>query len=408
MPMDINASRAGGGDRPLLSVITSAYREEQNLPTLYRRLCDVLAGTGMDWEWIIIDDHSTDGTYSVGSAIALQDERVRVYRFSRNFGTHLGIMCGMDQARGDCAVIMAADLQDPPELIPDMIELWRGGKHVVWATRARREGERRSTIAFSRMYYWLLRHLAGLKNVPATGADFFLIDRKVTDAVRSFNERNVSLFALVAWVGFPQAEISYDKQPRLHGSSGWSLAKKIKLVIDSLTSFSYLPIRWISGAGFLIAICGLLYALSVILNALLGKPVQGWSSIMVAVLILGGGQMIMLGVLGEYIWRALDEARRRPKYIIEDSTQPTRQGARSPHSEGHRSDGPDRDGSGYSADHPERPVGAAAFASGGADGNGHADGGHSVRRGEPHGHSGPDLLQGRGSGAPPSAGESWS
>lgn len=136
MPMDINASRAGGGDRPLLSVITSAYREEQNLPTLYRRLCDVLAGTGMDWEWIIIDDHSTDGTYSVGSAIALQDERVRVYRFSRNFGTHLGIMCGMDQARGDCAVIMAADLQDPPELIPDMIELWRGGESMSSGRRA--------------------------------------------------------------------------------------------------------------------------------------------------------------------------------------------------------------------------------------------------------------------------------
>jgi dolichol-phosphate mannosyltransferase len=307
--------------RAQLSVITPAYREEKNLPVLYQRLRNVLAGIGMDWEWIIVDDHSDDGTYAVAAALAAQDEHVGALRLSRNFGSHMAVICGLDGAAGDCAVIMAADLQDPPELIPDLLEPWRAGHHIVWAVRAGREGEDRGTLAFSRLYYWLLRRVVRLPGIPATGADFFLIDRKVMEVVRALKERNASLLALIAWAGFTQTTITYQKQARLHGNSGWTLAKKIKMVIDSIASFSFLPIRAISGLGLIIAACGFFYAMAVIVNSILGRPIQGWSSLMVAVLILGGSQIVMIGVLGEYIWRTLDEIRRRPKYIIEASTK---------------------------------------------------------------------------------------
>jgi dolichol-phosphate mannosyltransferase len=165
-----------------------------------------------------------------------------------------------------------------------------------------------------------MRQVVGLKEMPATGADFFLIDRHVVDAVLQFNENNVNLMTLITWMGFRQTSIAYDKQARLHGRSGWDLEKKLKLVVDSVTSFTYLPIRLMSYLGFVVAFAGFVYAGFVIANALAGRPTEGWSSLMVVVLVVGGFQMLMLGVLGEYLWRALDESRRRPRYIIEAST----------------------------------------------------------------------------------------
>ena len=304
-------------ESPLLSVITPAYNEARNLPVMHQRLRAALEQTGMRWEWIIIDDASDDDTFAVAETIVATDGHVCALRFSRNFGSHIATICGLEHAGGDCAVIMASDLQDPPETIPTLLEQWRDGGHVVWAVRAQREGEARSTVTFSRFYFWMMRKLAGLKDMPATGADFVLLDRRVIDAVYQFREQNASFFALVTWMGFRQASIYYDKQARLHGRSGWTLRKKVKIVIDSLTSFSYLPIRWMSLTGFTISILGLFYAIWVIVNAILGSPAQGWSSLMVVVLVIGGGQMFMMGVLGEYVWRSLDESRRRPRYLIE-------------------------------------------------------------------------------------------
>jgi dolichol-phosphate mannosyltransferase len=163
-----------------------------------------------------------------------------------------------------------------------------------------------------------MRRIVGIKEMPATGADFFLVDRRVIDALRQFNESHVSLFALITWLGFRQTTVTYNKHARLHGKSGWNLGKKLKLVVDSITSFSYLPIRLISYLGLGVALVGFLYATLLIGNALLGQPVEGWTSIMVIVLLIGGMQMIMMGVLGEYLWRALDEARRRPRYLVEE------------------------------------------------------------------------------------------
>ena len=301
----------------MISVVTPAYNEARNLPVMYERLRAVLDPTGVDWEWIIIDDSSSDDTFAAGEAITAIDRRVRVFRFSRNFGSHAATICGLDHARGDCAVVMASDLQDPPEVIMALLAGWREGVHIVWAVRSQREGESRFTLALSRLYYWIMRKVAGLKDVPATGSDFVLLDRRVIDAVCRFPEQNASLFALVTWMGFRQTSVAYEKQPRLHGRSGWTLSKKIKLVVDSLTSFTYQPVRWMSLIGLIVSILGVIYAIAVVSNALLGSPPEGWTSLMVVVLFLGGGQMFMLGVLGEYIWRGLEEARRRPRYLIE-------------------------------------------------------------------------------------------
>ena len=303
--------------RPLLTVVTPAYNEAGNLPFLHERLRVVLERLDLDWEWIVVDDHSADETFAVIADIAKRDPRVYGIRLARNCGAHTALTCGLHRAEGDCAVIMAADLQDPPETLPALLTEWRAGAQVVWAVRASREGEKLSTVGFARWYYFLMRRVVGIRQMPATGADFFLIDRRVVDAFRQFNEGNVSVMALITWMGFRQATITYNKQARLHGRSGWSLGKKLKLAVDSVTSFTYLPIRIMSYLGFAVAMCGFLYAGYVIVDFLSGISVPGWSSLIVAVLVIGGIQMLMMGVLGEYLWRALDEARGRPRYLVE-------------------------------------------------------------------------------------------
>lgn len=303
--------------QPFLTIVTPAYNEAENLPVLYQRLRDVLDSIDTDWEWIAVDDHSSDETPAVLTHLAEQDRRLRGLRLSRNFGSHTAITCGLNHALGDCAIVMAADLQDPPEKIPHLLTQWQHGAQVVWAVRTRREGESAIHLGFARLYYALMRRTSALRNLPAAGADFFLIDRCVIDAFNQFHESHVSILALINWMGFRQAVISYHKQVRWRGCSGWNLEKKLKLVVDSITSFTYFPIRLMSYLGFIVALGGFLYAGMVIANALTGNPAPGWASLMVVVLIIGGVQMLMLGVLGEYLWRALDEGRRRPRYIIE-------------------------------------------------------------------------------------------
>lgn len=320
--------------RPLLTIVTPAYNEAENLPHLYRRLHDVLDGMEGEWEWIVVDDHSSDETSKVLAQLAEKDDRLHGFRFSRNFGSHVAITCGLNHARGDCAIVMAADLQDPPETIPHLLTEWQQGAHVVWAARERREGERAGGLRLSRLYHGMMRRVSGLQGIPAEGADFFLLDRRVIDAFNRFHEKHVSMMALITWMGFRQAWLRYTKQARLHGRSGWTLRKKLKLVVDSITAFTFFPIRLMSYLGFLVGSLGFLYAGVVVVNALAGRPVQGWSSLMVVVLVLGGLQMLLLGVLGEYVWRGLDEARQRPQYLIEacigrapvDPRSPTRQG----------------------------------------------------------------------------------
>jgi polyisoprenyl-phosphate glycosyltransferase len=318
-PSTQRAPRSGASPRqPLLSIITPAFNEERNLPLLYEHIRAASIAFGLEFEWIIIDDHSRDHTFAVASAITLEDRRVRVIRLARNSGSHNAIFCGFDHAGGDCAAILAADLQDPPETIGLMLAKWRDGAQVVWAVRATAPQTTAIDRQLAGLFYRLIRSWAGLQEMAPTGADMVLLDATVVRALRTFGERNVSIFVLISWIGFRQASITYDKQQRRHGRSGWTIRKKLKLVVDSVTSFTFLPVHFFSGLGIASALLGFLYAAFIVSRAILfASPVEGWSSLMVAVLVIGGLQLLMLGVLGEYVWRSLQEARGRPRYLIE-------------------------------------------------------------------------------------------
>jgi polyisoprenyl-phosphate glycosyltransferase len=304
---------------PTLSVVTPAFNEAENLPRLYPRLVAVLEGLDLAWEWIVVDDHSGDASSEALRRLAEADSRVRVIRLTRNFGSHAAIACGLDAVRGDVAVVMAADLQDSPESVPRLLERWRHGVPVVWGARADAgPGARRSVL--SRAYERVIRRAVGADSLPPTDADFVVLDRVVVDAVRRCAERRAHIFMLIAWLGYRQESVPCLKAARVHGRSGWTWAKKVELAMDSIVAFTERPLRWIIGLGIGTAFAGLVYALVVIANSLLGRPVAGWSSLMVVVLVVGGGQMLMLGVIGAYVWRGLDETRRRPRYVIESTT----------------------------------------------------------------------------------------
>jgi dolichol-phosphate mannosyltransferase len=298
----------------MISIVTPAFNEAGNLPAFYERLLAAMREVGGDWEWIVVDDHSRDDTFAVIEALALRDARVRGFRLSRNSGSHVAITCGLHQVDSDAAVMMAADLQDPPETLATMVARWRQGAQVVWATRRVQPGEA-SHRGFAALYYCMMRRLVGMTARPARGADFFLLDRVVVDAFRRFSERNVSVLALITWLGFRQQFVEYDKQPRLSGQSGWTLGRKIKLVVDSITSFSDFPIRLCTYAGLLFLACSVV----LVIVAVLLLPQLGGGVLLLLTLIVGlaGLQLVALGIIGEYVWRALEESRRRPPYLIE-------------------------------------------------------------------------------------------
>jgi dolichol-phosphate mannosyltransferase len=304
---------------PKFSVVVAAFNEEGNLPLLYDRVLALdWAALGLAPEFVFVDDHSRDRTPAILRELAARDPRVKVLRFSKNFGSHKAFTAGLENATGDAAVILAADLQDPPETIPLLVAKWRAGAKVVWAEREERAGESVGTKFFSRLYWHLMRRYAEVEP-PKKGADFLLVDRRVLEVLRASPEKHTSLLSLIQWMGFTQDSISYVKQERHSGRSKWTLRKKLKLAVDSFVSFSYFPIRVMSLVGFLFAFTGFIYAVFVAVRAVFyGSPVQGWPALMCAVLIVGGVQLVMLGVLGEYLWRAFDETRGRPRFIIEE------------------------------------------------------------------------------------------
>jgi dolichol-phosphate mannosyltransferase len=297
----------------MLSILTPAFNESPNLAALHARLTAAMERLGVeDWEWIVVDDHSRDDTLEEVERLTWTDRRVRGVRLSRNSGSHLAIACGLHQARGDAAVMMAADLQDPPETIEAMLAEWRKGAQIVWATRRVRPGDP-VHAGFAALYYGIMRRVVGMTEMPARGADFFLIDRAAIDAFTRCDERNVSVLALVTWLGFRQAYIDYEKQPRAAGRSGWTLSRKVALVVDSVTAFTALPMRVCGAAGAVLLTLGLAAA-AYGLAIRDGGPVLAVVGWMTA---LAGAQLAALGVMGEYLWRALDAARRRPGYFVE-------------------------------------------------------------------------------------------
>lgn len=275
------------------------------------------AAEAFEWEWIVVDDHSRDDTFDVIARLAASDPRVRGLRLSRNSGSHLAITCGLQQACGDAAVILVADLQDSPELLTDLVARWRAGAQVVWAVRRQQPGEA-AHAGFAKVYYWVLRNAVGMRDMPATGTDFFLADRVALDAFLAAADRHVSVFALMMWLGFRREFVYYDKQPRTRGTSGWTLRRKIELVINSIVGFADFPIWWCVYGGLLLVAAAVLVALLGIV-----APGPGWAWALGALLLgLSGVQLAAFGLVGQYVSRALDEARGRPAFAIEASTTP--------------------------------------------------------------------------------------
>lgn len=299
----------------LISVITPVYNEEENLPLFYRRVCDFVENAEESYEVIFVDDGSQDKSFQILKEFAALDPRIKVIRLSRNFGSHSACLAGLISSRGDACVWLPADLQDPPELIRKMTAEWKKGCEIVFAVKEQVGNFRRP---FQNIYYDMVRRLA-LRNMPRTGIDLFLLDRKVVDVITSMEEKNTSILGLILWSGFTQTSIFYKKGARYKGVSKWTPGKKIKLFIDTFVSFSYFPIRSMSVIGIIFALLGFFYAAFIIINRLLfAFPIEGWSSLMVVILVVSGIQMMMLGILGEYLWRNFDESRKRPSFVISE------------------------------------------------------------------------------------------
>jgi len=308
--------------RPDLSIVIPVYNEEAALPALVERLHSFMDRLSpLDAEIILADDHSSDRSPELLKDICRRDTRFRYARLAKNSGSHVAILAGLAQARGECAVFLAADLQDPPELILQMLDLWRGGHHVVWAVREERAGISKADLFLANTFYRLL-NLLGEVNLPPRGSDFALLDRKVVDALLKSAGSHPSVGGEIARLGFSSAQITYTKEKRAAGGSKWTLKKKLTAFADAFVSFSYAPLRAMSYLGMLFSLLGFMYALVVaVLRLRTRTPVQGWSSLIVVVLVLGGVQMMMLGVLGEYLWRTLEAARQRPIYFLEDTSE---------------------------------------------------------------------------------------
>jgi dolichol-phosphate mannosyltransferase len=303
-----------------LSVVVPVYYNAATLEMLHERLLK-LEGSfpgGVEMELVFVDDGSGDDSRQVLTGIARKDpSHVKLVFLSRNFGSFNAILAGLHYATGDCIAVISADLQDPPEMIPKMFEEWRAGNQTVMAVREKRQDPFFARL-FSDMTYAILRKLA-LPNFPKGGFDCVLIDRKVRDILVDIGGRNAFLMGLIVWVGFRQSQIFYTRQSRAAGRSRWTFSRKVKYFIDSVLAFSYAPIRMMSLAGVGIGLIGFCYAIFLAVEKLaFGIAVPGWTALMVTILVLFGFHFIAMGVIGEYIWRTLDEVRQRPAFIVEE------------------------------------------------------------------------------------------
>lgn len=303
-------------ERPVLSIVVPVYFNEANLPDTVPALLALRNRIGA-MEIVLVDDGSQDRSYAVMENLQRQHPaEITLVKLTRNFGSMAAILAGLCVARGQSIGMIAADLQDPPELFVEMHEAWRQGQKAVFAVRADRQETGFNRWA-SNAYYALMRRFA-LKGYPKGGFDYFLIDRQVADEVVKIGEKNTNLMSLVFWLGFPAKLIPYVRRERKAGESRWTLGKKVKLFIDSFVAFSYFPVRAMSLLGVIVSIGAFCYAAFVVAYSIFhGMPVAGFSTLACLLALLSGLQMLMLGILGEYLWRTLDESRRRPAFVID-------------------------------------------------------------------------------------------
>lgn len=301
-----------------LSIIIPVYFNENNLVPLYNDLKEkVINQIDYDYEIVMVNDGSLDNSYQVMRSLARKDPNIKTISLSRNFGSHAAILCGLSKCTGDVAVVKAADLQEPSELILEMIDSWKSGNNVVLALRQEREESFRQRM-FARLYYTLIRKTA-LPTMPKEGFDIYLIDRKVINVLTSLDETNSALTGQILWSGFKTGTVYYKRLARKIGKSRWTLRKKIRLVTDTLFSFSTLPITIVSAIGTCSFFGALIWAFVVFINKLLGNiTVSGFTTLFIFNLFSFGIIMLTLGILGGYLWRTFDATRKRPPYIIEE------------------------------------------------------------------------------------------
>lgn len=305
----------------LLSIIIPVFNEEESLPHLTPRLDALIETLDVDVEVWLVDDHSSDNSPRLLQEICRINPQYNYIRLASNSGSHVALLAGLKQSKGDCATMIAADLQDPPELIPELLSHWRKGNKVVWGVRAAREGISKREIFFSNLFYKILNQFSDVK-LPPTGADYTLMDRVVVDALLQSVGVNPSIALEIARLGFQQIENPYVKEERRYGVSKWNLRKKLNAFADAFVTTSYMPLRLMSYIGICISLIGFIYAIViVVLRVTNVVGIDGWAALMVVVLVFGGMQMIMLGIIGEYLWRTLEQSRKRPLYFIEESSE---------------------------------------------------------------------------------------
>ena len=302
--------------KPVFSIIAPVYNELDTLPELFRRVGEVMDSTGEPWELILVDDGSRDGSTERILQMAEQDERVRPVIFARNFGHQIAVTAGLDYSRGDAVVIIDADLQDPPEVILDLIKKWKEGYEVVFAVRAEREGESWFKLMTASFFYRMIYRITDVK-IPLDTGDFRLMDRKVVNVMNSMRERHRFLRGMSAWVGFKQVGVPYRRAARFAGSTKYPFSKMFKLALNAITGFSYFPLQLATYLGFGAAGLSIILIPIVIFERLItNRELVGQATTLVAVLFLGGVQLISLGILGEYLGRVYDEVKGRPLYIV--------------------------------------------------------------------------------------------
>jgi dolichol-phosphate mannosyltransferase len=308
--------------RPVYSIIAPIFNESGNIQELYRRLKEVLDTNGESWEIIMVDDGSTDESADLIRRYADQDPRVKPVIFARNFGHQIAVTAGLDYSQGDAVVVIDSDLQDPPEVILDLISKWKEGYQVVYAVRSEREGESLFKLFTATLFYRLISSITDVK-IPLDAGDFRLLDRKVVNVLNQMRERHRFLRGMSSWVGFRQTGVPYRRVARQVGETKYPFRKMFRLAINAVTSFSYFPLQMATYIGFIAAGLSILAIPVVIAIRLWGTetPLLGQATTLIAVLFLGGAQLISLGILGEYIGRLYDEAKGRPLYIVMDAPE---------------------------------------------------------------------------------------
>lgn len=306
----------------LLSVIIPCFNEELVIREAHKRMVGVLGGLpDLDYELIYVDDGSRDQTPQILGELQREHERVRVIRLSRNFGHQMAVTAGLENASGDAVVVIDADLQDPPEVITEMIERWRAGFHVAYGLRIERSGETRFKLWTAKTFYRLINRLSETE-IPLDTGDFRLMDRKVVDVLLEMPERDRFLRGMISWIGFKQTPVEYRREPRFGGKSKYSLMKMVRFATDGILSFSIIPLKlaiWTGFAAIGLAFAGIILAVLERLYRLYDINIgRGWASIFIAVLFMGGVQLLTLGIIGEYLGRIYTEVKRRPLYVVQE------------------------------------------------------------------------------------------